>query len=353
MKDDTSFDRAPADDPLAVLTALGLSWPTAWTVARLLKTVAEHGLAPRSAAQRYADCHSATAFARQGGASEALTAAGRSLAVEISRRADSSPEIVEAVRSALTPPPAPAVDPIPPDIPPPPPNDYLDAFDIEPSGSDVPVGDTDSTSGRHSKRWRAILAIGAVLIVWTAATLVIGAWQTDKIRFLTHRVGHLVGIRTSGDRAGVLDAARIRAVREPESRQAWQRYARIADQQGRDMEAVIALDHLIARSPQDAEFLNELAWMLCTTNDKRVHDGVRCLDLARRAYAIDKSPAITDTLAEALFQTGDPVAAVTLELQALAAIGEDAPFYRRQLEKFRRAAVEHQKAPDSAPEDGQ
>ena len=60
-----------------------------------------------------------------------------------------------------------------------------------------------------------------------------------------------------------------------------------------------------------------LAWMLLTAEDDEVLDAAEGLALARRAAELDPdSDAILDTLATALFQTGDPLAAARIEARA-------------------------------------
>jgi hypothetical protein len=348
MDEGTRIDSADLDEPLAVLAALGLTWPSGWTVARLLETIAEGGLASEAGARRFAEIRAAVSFARHGAADEALTAAGRSLAREISRRAESSPDAVAAVRATLSKAAAPGPLSPPATIAGNSVDEWREPDEPEPpeETDHLPEIPSPVDAGEPNRR-RSIFAAGVALLLWTVIVLALGAWQATELRAIVWGAARSLGVRTPTDAAGVLNATRLRAIREPESRPAWQRYARIAEQRGHALEAVIALDHLLARAPNDAELLNELAWLLCTSDDRRVHDPVRCLDLARRAYALDTSPAVTDTLAEALFQNGDPAAAVTLELQALAAIGEDAPFYRRQLEKFRRAAAAQESSPEA------
>ena len=117
----------------------------------------------------------------------------------------------------------------------------------------------------------------------------------------------------------------------------WLRYAQGAAWEGCDAEAVVAYHRIIAQQPDDPRALNNLAWLLLTTDDRFVRDGIQALPLAERAYALDQAPHITDTLAEAVCQNGDHERAVQLSQDALARTTENHGFYEARLERFRQA----------------
>jgi hypothetical protein len=110
--------------------------------------------------------------------------------------------------------------------------------------------------------------------------------------------------------------------------------------------ARLGFELLIGEMPKDAGALNDLAWLYLTSDDLSLRDPRRGLELALRAVAISRAPAILDTAAEARFQTGCPDEAVKLEKEALDSLprfsGLQEPqlvsTLRRQLEKFQNAA---------------
>jgi len=112
-----------------------------------------------------------------------------------------------------------------------------------------------------------------------------------------------------------------------------------------DRSARLAYELLLSYAPQDAGALNDLAWLYLTSDEAAVRDSKRGLELAQRALAISRTPAILDTAAEAHFQAGETSEAVKLEQEALHAIpGFPGSEYRqfrtlleRQLEKFQSA----------------
>jgi len=114
----------------------------------------------------------------------------------------------------------------------------------------------------------------------------------------------------------------------------------------REQSARLGFEMLISEMPKDAGALNDLAWLYLTSDDLSLRNPQRGLDLALRALAISRAPAILDTAAEARYQTGRADEAVKLEQEALDSLPRFAGFQdtqflatlRRQLEKFRSAA---------------
>jgi len=99
--------------------------------------------------------------------------------------------------------------------------------------------------------------------------------------------------------------------------------------------AVKAYEQALALQPMP-DILNNLAWLLATSEDDALRDPPRALTLARQAIALQKSPHIWDTLAEALFANGRIAEAISAEEEALALHPEDRQIYEQQLERFRR-----------------
>jgi hypothetical protein len=112
--------------------------------------------------------------------------------------------------------------------------------------------------------------------------------------------------------------------------------------QKRDRTARLAYELLLSDVPRDAGALNDLAWLYLTSDEPAVRDPKRGLELALRALAISRTPAILDTAAEARFQTGQADEAVKLEQEALESLpryfGFDDKQFRtllqQQLDKF-------------------
>ena len=102
--------------------------------------------------------------------------------------------------------------------------------------------------------------------------------------------------------------------------------------------AIEAYGRGVSLAPDNPELLNNLAWLLATCEDRSLRDPPAALDLARRAAAIDPAPHILDTLAESYYVNGMYAEAVSAARAALAASTGNREYYRRQLERFRRAA---------------
>lgn len=83
--------------------------------------------------------------------------------------------------------------------------------------------------------------------------------------------------------------------------------------------------------------LNNLAWLLATSEDPALRDPPRALELALAAAALEPAAFILDTLAEAYFANGRLEEAVAASEAALKAARGDRRLYERQLERFRRA----------------
>jgi tetratricopeptide (TPR) repeat protein len=113
-----------------------------------------------------------------------------------------------------------------------------------------------------------------------------------------------------------------------------------------EQSARLGFELLISEVPKDAGALNDLAWLYLTSEDLSLRNPQRGLELALRALAISRQPAILDTAAEAEYQTGRPDEAIKLEQEALDLVPrfsgfQDTQFLttlRRQLEKFQGAA---------------
>ena len=98
-----------------------------------------------------------------------------------------------------------------------------------------------------------------------------------------------------------------------------------------------AYGQAIRNNPENAQALNNLAWLLATCEDRRLRAPAHALALARRAVAVNPAPHILDTLAEAYFANGDFPNAVATETMALERAGKDREIFLDQLKKFQKA----------------
>lgn len=104
----------------------------------------------------------------------------------------------------------------------------------------------------------------------------------------------------------------------------------------KDYEKTIeAYERAIAQNPEDAESLNNLAWLYATCEDERFRNPSRALQLAQQAVDLQPVAHILDTLAESFFVNGHYEAAIKVEQRALQAAEGDQGYYQKQLEKFR------------------
>jgi tetratricopeptide (TPR) repeat protein len=177
-----------------------------------------------------------------------------------------------------------------------------------------------------------------VLFLWTLIAFGVGAWQHDWVNDTVTQLQIKLGIVEPPPRPSGLSQLRFKAVVNPDSSADWIDLASAYADRRQYGDAVTALQHVIAREPDNARALNDLAWLYCTAIDTFYVDLKQALLLAERAYAIDPHHAIADTLAEACFLNGDPGRAVELATRAIAENPEKLDHYSRQLEKFRRAA---------------
>jgi len=98
-----------------------------------------------------------------------------------------------------------------------------------------------------------------------------------------------------------------------------------------------AYESSIALEPENANVLNNLAWLYATCEEKKFILPERALELAKRAITLKKAPHIYDTLAESFFINGMVEDAVKAETLALETAKKERSVYVKQLEKYRRA----------------
>lgn len=101
--------------------------------------------------------------------------------------------------------------------------------------------------------------------------------------------------------------------------------------------AVPAYRTAIKLDPNNADALNNLAWLLATSENPDLRNSREALNYARKAIALKKAPHIWDTLAEALYVNGHIAEAIAAENQALQMDPGNRRIYEKQLLKFKNA----------------
>ena len=105
---------------------------------------------------------------------------------------------------------------------------------------------------------------------------------------------------------------------------------------------------VIRLSPDNAEALNNLAWLYATAKDMSMRNPAEALRLARKATELDPKPHILDTLAESYFINGNFRMALEISRQALEKNPQDHAYFEKQRRKFQ----EHLDADGPDPFDG-
>ena len=116
-----------------------------------------------------------------------------------------------------------------------------------------------------------------------------------------------------------------------------QLYRRMGDlQYGRKKysETIQAYEQSLAVTPDNAEVLNSLAWLLLTVDDKALLDYKRGLELAKEAFVLKPQAHILDTLALGYWLNGSPEQAVLAEKRAISLGSENMEYYKSQLQKY-------------------
>ena len=98
-----------------------------------------------------------------------------------------------------------------------------------------------------------------------------------------------------------------------------------------------AYETSLALKPENAQVLNNLAWLYATCEEKHIRNPDRALALAKLAIHIEQSPHIWDTLAESYFTNGMYSEAVNAGEHALALAKGNRSYYKDQLDKFKNA----------------
>ena len=100
-----------------------------------------------------------------------------------------------------------------------------------------------------------------------------------------------------------------------------------------------AYEKSLALRLEDAHVLNSLAWFYATCADASLRNPERSLQLAKLAIELDQSAQVYDTLAESYFINGMTAEAVRAGKQALKRAKGDNVYYKKQLERFKKAII--------------
>ncbi len=101
--------------------------------------------------------------------------------------------------------------------------------------------------------------------------------------------------------------------------------------------ALLSYEKSILLNPDNAEVLNNLAWLKLGVEDKKFRDLKSALRLAERAVIQRPAPHILDTLALAYWLNGRHEQAIMAEKRALAADPANPGYYLEQLRRFSRS----------------
>jgi Zn-dependent protease with chaperone function len=108
--------------------------------------------------------------------------------------------------------------------------------------------------------------------------------------------------------------------------------------------ALIAYNKALALEPSNPKLLNNLAWLLLTSENPELRDPSRALDLARLAAMQVPAGYILDTLATAYWANGFISKAIETEKQAISVSPEEEEgYYRRQIQRFNDTEYESEK----------
>jgi len=98
-----------------------------------------------------------------------------------------------------------------------------------------------------------------------------------------------------------------------------------------------AWEKSLALEPDNAEVLNNLAWLYATCEDEQFQDSNRALAMATLAVKLENLPHIWDTLAESYYVNKMYGQAVEAGRRALELARDNRSYYEEQLKKFRAA----------------
>jgi Zn-dependent protease with chaperone function len=109
--------------------------------------------------------------------------------------------------------------------------------------------------------------------------------------------------------------------------------------------AEAAYKKVLEMDPDNADAMNNLAWLYLKAEDGRFRRPKDALLLAIQAASLKKSPYILDTLAEAYFANGYVEKAVAAEEEAVGIAIKNRQYYLDQLKRYRQALINRGNGP--------
>ena len=116
--------------------------------------------------------------------------------------------------------------------------------------------------------------------------------------------------------------------------------------QQEELEAIRLYQQVLSLQPDHAASLNNLAWTFLTSGDLKLRNTSEALSMAQKAVRLQGSVDHLDTLAEAYFQSGQPIEAIQTIRRAILITPLDSdryPYLLKQFNRFRQGDT------DSAP----
>ena len=123
----------------------------------------------------------------------------------------------------------------------------------------------------------------------------------------------------------------------PESQEPYMELTHLYRQKGQWEKAIATLEAAVEKHPESAVLANNLAWLYTGSEDPSLSNPHRALLLARMAAELNHSAYIFDTLAESYFVNGMIPEAIEAGEQALKRAKDNRSYYKKQIEKFRKA----------------
>ena len=123
-------------------------------------------------------------------------------------------------------------------------------------------------------------------------------------------------------------------INDPENTDLYMDLAIVYNYLDKHKDEIEIYEKIIALKPDHADALNNLAWLLITSPDKKLKNEKRALVLAKRAVAIKRNSMFLDTLAEACFENGLTDEAIRNIKEAISLATDNRDYYINQLQKF-------------------